>query len=95
MGLILSRREGESFHIGKDIRVQVIKVRSGRAMIKIDAPEMNIVRDELTEDASKKTETRLKQKEEAKDVVADADFAIKVMDQLYDIVTRHWVRDRD
>ena len=46
--LILSRKENESIHIGKDIVIKVVSVEKGNVKIGIEAPEnMLILRDEL------------------------------------------------
>ena len=46
--LCLSRKAGEGFVIGPDIRVVVVKIENGQAVIGIDAPrEVVIMREEL------------------------------------------------
>ena len=48
--LVITRKNGESFQIGNDITVRVIKVGVNTVKIAIDAPkEYNIVRSELIE----------------------------------------------
>ena len=41
--LVLSRRQGESIHIGKDIIIKVTKVWGGHARIAIQAPKDVII----------------------------------------------------
>lgn len=46
--LILRRREGESFQIGDNIRIQVLSTGDGGVRLAIDAPkEISILRSEL------------------------------------------------
>lgn len=46
--LILSRRENESIHIGKEIVIKVVSVEKGSVKMGIEAPEdMLILREEL------------------------------------------------
>jgi carbon storage regulator CsrA len=40
MGLVITRKENESFLIGKHIRVTLGEVRNGRAKLVIDAPRL-------------------------------------------------------
>lgn len=49
--LVLSRKEGESIQIGRDVVVTVVKLRSGRVRIGVSAPEqVKVLRTELTEE---------------------------------------------
>jgi carbon storage regulator len=46
--LVLSRKLGQSFHIGSDVRVTIIKVDRHSVRIGIDAPEdVSIQREEI------------------------------------------------
>jgi len=46
--LILSRKDGESIHIGKDVKIKIVSVEKGSVKIGIEAPEnMLILREEL------------------------------------------------
>ena len=48
--LILSRRNGESFVIGEDIKITVLSQRSNQVRIGIDAPrELPVFREEVLE----------------------------------------------
>ena len=48
--LILSRRNGESFVIGKNIKITVLSQRSNQVRIGIDAPrELPVFREEVLE----------------------------------------------
>lgn len=50
--LVLSRKVGESFVIGDDIMVTVVRIAGGGVRIGIEAPrDYNIVRKELSIDA--------------------------------------------
>lgn len=47
-GLVLTRKEGESFEIGDSIVVTVVEIRGARVRIQISAPEdVSIMRTEL------------------------------------------------
>lgn len=51
--LILTRRIGETIHIGPDVTVTVIEVMGGQVRIGIEAPrDMVILREELLPDDS-------------------------------------------
>lgn len=44
--LVLSRKEGESIHIGDDIVITVVELRSDKVRLGFDAPKsVNIIRD--------------------------------------------------
>jgi carbon storage regulator CsrA len=46
--LVLSRHDGESFHIGKDITIKILRAEFHKARILIQAPpDILILRDEL------------------------------------------------
>lgn len=46
--LILSRKSGQSFQIGEEIRVTITEITSDRVKIGIDAPKtLRVLRDEL------------------------------------------------
>lgn len=46
--LILSRKDNESIHIGKDIKIKVVSIEKGSVKLGIDAPDnMLILREEL------------------------------------------------
>jgi len=46
--LVLSRKEGQAFHIDGGIVVRVQRIRSGQVSISVDAPrEIGIIREEL------------------------------------------------
>ena len=46
--LVLSRRAGQSFWIGEDVRVTVLSIERGRTKLGIEAPrEVGVRRDEL------------------------------------------------
>lgn len=46
--LILSRRQGESFLIGSDIKITVLSQRNNQVRIGIDAPRsMSVLREEI------------------------------------------------
>lgn len=46
--LVLTRREGESVRIGKDIVITITQAKGGRVRIGIEAPpEIKILREEL------------------------------------------------
>ncbi len=46
--LLLTRRDGESIHIGDDIKVTVLEVKGNQVKIGIDAPgDIAILREEL------------------------------------------------
>lgn len=48
--LVLSRKQGESIHIGESVVVTLVDIRGDKVRIGIDAPkDMNIVRTELKE----------------------------------------------
>lgn len=48
--LVLSRKEGESVRIGRDVVVTVVKLRSGRVKIGVSAPEaVKVLRSELVD----------------------------------------------
>ena len=50
--LILSRKTGESFELGEDIRISVLSIEGRRVRLAIQAPpEVAIVRSELVEAA--------------------------------------------
>jgi len=49
--LVLTRNPGESVFVGPDITVTILAVRGRQVKIGFDAPkEVNIVREELTDD---------------------------------------------
>jgi len=49
--LVLSRKVGESIHIGSNIRIMITEVSGGKVKVGIDAPkDVNIVREELLEE---------------------------------------------
>lgn len=46
--LILSRKDSESIHIGKDIKIKVVSIEKGSVKLGIEAPDnMLILREEL------------------------------------------------
>ncbi|MCM2370869.1 carbon storage regulator [Aporhodopirellula aestuarii] len=46
--LVLSRKEGQSIHIGNDIVIQISRIQGNRVRVAIDAPlEVSIRRGEL------------------------------------------------
>lgn len=46
--LILTRRNGETFHIGNDVEIKVLGVKGNQVRIGIDAPKGTpVLRDEL------------------------------------------------
>lgn len=46
--LALTRRAGETFYIGDDIKIKVVRIGTKQVRIGIEAPkELNIVREEL------------------------------------------------
>ena len=46
--LVLSRKAGETVHIGHDVSVTIVKVNGRQVKLKIDAPrDIPILRDEL------------------------------------------------
>lgn len=46
--LVISRKCGQSFHIGDDIRITITEISGDKIKIGIDAPrEMSVLRDEL------------------------------------------------
>lgn len=46
--LVLSRKVGESIHVGDDVRVTLVRISDGSVRIGFTAPKsMNIVREEL------------------------------------------------
>lgn len=46
--LVISRKCGQSFHIGEDIRITITEISGDKIKIGIDAPrEMRVLRDEL------------------------------------------------
>lgn len=48
--LVISRRDGESLHIGPDIQVRILSVRGNQVRIGIEAPkELAVYRSELKE----------------------------------------------
>lgn len=48
--LILSRKENESIHIGKNIKIKVVSIEKGSVKLGLDAPDdMLILRDELAQ----------------------------------------------
>ncbi len=50
--LILTRKRGQAFHIGDDIRVTVFDIGNDSVRVAIDAPrEVKILREELVEAA--------------------------------------------
>jgi carbon storage regulator len=49
--LVLKRKAGESFFIGKEIKVTVVKTEGGKVRIGIEAPrEIHIIREELIQE---------------------------------------------
>lgn len=51
--LVLSRKPGESIHVGDQVKVTIVRIRPNAVRVGIDAPkDWNIVREELV-----KTET--------------------------------------
>jgi len=57
MGLALSRKAGESIHIGNDIKVTISEVFHGKVRVIIDAPShVLILRSELLESSDAKPE---------------------------------------
>lgn len=51
--LIISRKKGEQLHIGRDITIKILDVRSGKVRIGIDAPaECRVSRDNPKESDS-------------------------------------------
>lgn len=60
--LILQRKPGEAFRIGKDIVVSVVSVESGRVRLAIDAPkDIPILRSELIETIAANQESVVEQ----------------------------------
>ena len=50
--LVINRNQTETFHVGDDIRITVLRVHGKKARIGIEAPaDVAIVRDELLDDA--------------------------------------------
>jgi carbon storage regulator len=48
--LILSRKESESIHIGKNIKIKVVSIEKGSVKLGLEAPEdMLILREELAQ----------------------------------------------
>lgn len=48
--LVLSRRAGETFTVGKDIKITVVRVKGNAVRIGIEAPkEVRVLRGELEE----------------------------------------------
>lgn len=46
--LVISRKAGQSFHIGDDIHITITEISGDRVKIGIDAPiALNVLRDEL------------------------------------------------
>ncbi|MCK5319652.1 MAG: carbon storage regulator [Anaerolineales bacterium] len=51
MALVLTRREGETLLIGKDIRVTVVEIDGRQVRIAVEAPpEVKIWREEMVKD---------------------------------------------
>ncbi len=51
MALVLTRREGETLLIGKDIRVTVVEIDGRQVLIAVEAPpEVKIWREEMVKD---------------------------------------------
>lgn len=56
--LMMTRKPGEGFRIGENVRVVVAGIAGGQANIGVDAPrEIEILRDNAKKKASKKSET--------------------------------------
>ena len=56
--LVLTRRIGESVHIGDDLVVTVLRIGRHRVSLGFDAPDdVNIVRDELLPDDTERAAT--------------------------------------
>ena len=56
--LVLARKEGESSLIGKDIRVTVVRSRTGEVRLGVDAPiDVPVLRHQLEEKDSGREET--------------------------------------
>ena len=64
--LILRRKEGETIHIGNDIKIVAVRCRDGSVALGIEAPEhVPILRGELLEDATEVAPVVAVQKEDA------------------------------
>jgi len=52
--LVISRRDGESLHIGPEVQVRILSVRGNQVRLGIDAPKhMAVYRSELKEQFEK------------------------------------------
>jgi carbon storage regulator CsrA len=60
--LILTREPGQGIHIGTEVRVEIVKIADGEAVLNITAPrDMGIWRSELVEkDSTLLTKTKQK-----------------------------------
>lgn len=58
--LILSRRPGESLHVGDDIKITVLSIRGQQIKIGLDVPEhMPVYREELYEKVQRQNASAL------------------------------------
>ncbi len=57
-GLVLTRRDGESFLAGDDIEITVLEARSGRARLAVRAPkDCRVLRGELLRPEQQRTKS--------------------------------------
>ena len=45
--LVLSRKLGQSFHVGPEVRVTIVKIDRNSVRIGIDAPDVSVQREEI------------------------------------------------
>lgn len=41
--LVITRREGETIHVGKDVKITVTQVRGGKVRIGVEAPKETLI----------------------------------------------------
>lgn len=48
--LVITRREGETIHVGKDVKITITQVRGGKVRVGVEAPKETLIwRGELDE----------------------------------------------
>ena len=69
--LVLTRKQGESIVIGKDIVITVIEVRGVQVRIGIDAPrDVQVHREEVFEEVRKENQAAVASSDRAKSLLA-------------------------
>ncbi len=41
--LVITRREGEKIHVGKDVRITITQVRGGKVRVGVEAPKETMI----------------------------------------------------